>query len=147
MITLLAAFFAGCESSPLSPLELLALERAEARWGARPFQDYAVEMRLSCFCPGSVAQWARVEVVAGQVNRVVVVATGEQVPATERVFFRTVEQVFHSIGTVAHDDWVEDVVVEFDSELGFPAYASFVSKPDILDAGITYYLQNAGPIP
>ena len=145
-LVLLAASVVACES-PLSPGESFALERAEAQWATRSFQDYAIEVRGACFCPEPVTQWARVEVVAGGVDRVVLLAVGEEVPAAQRTYFRTVEQMFTSIRTVANEDWVKDVVVEFDRDLGFPTYVSFVPKPDILDAGAAYYWRNAGPIP
>ena len=46
----------------------------------------------------------------------------------------------------ADDDWLKDVVVEFDREFGFPTYVSFVPKPAILDAGGAYYVRHAGPV-
>jgi Family of unknown function (DUF6174) len=145
-LTLLAASVAACESA-LSPSELLTLHRAESLWAARSFQDYAIEMREACFCPDVVSQWARVEVVGGQVTRVTVLATGAEVAANERTYFRTVEQLFSLIRAVSGDDWVEDIGVEFDRELGFPTYVSVVPEPHILDAGGAHYLRNAGPIP
>jgi len=87
-----------------------------------------------------------VEVVAGNVSRVVVLETGVDVPLAERPFFPTVEQVFNYIRAANSDDGLKDLVVQFDRALGFPAYVSFVSKPDILDGGGTYYLRNARPV-
>jgi len=145
LVGLVAASLTACES-PLSPAELLALGQAEARWAARPFPDYAIEMRQACFCPAVASQWARVEVVAGNVSRVVVLETGVDVPLAERPFFPTVEQVFNYIRAANSDDGLKDLVVQFDRALGFPAYVSFVSKPDILDGGGTYYLRNARPV-
>lgn len=143
---LLAVSVAAC-GSPLSPNEFFALTRAEARWDARGFPDYAIEMRQACFCPEELTQWARVEVVAGRVDRVFVLATGHELPALERAYFQTVEQVFNSIRSAADSDWVKDVVVEYDRALGFPTYVSLVSKPNILDAGTAFYLRNAVPLP
>jgi hypothetical protein len=39
---------AAC-GSPLSPIERVELNAAEARWAARPFQAYSIEMLSSCF--------------------------------------------------------------------------------------------------
>ena len=142
----LLASLGACES-PLSPYESLALSQAESRWAARSFADYVFETRTSCFCPDVVTQWARVEVAGGQVARVTVVATGLEVTAAERGYFRTVEQVFASIRAVSREDWVKDVEVQFDRDLGFPTFVSFTPKPNILDAGAASYLRNAGPIP
>ena len=140
-----AAALAACES-PLSPAELRALAQAEAQWTARSFQDYVIEVRQACFCPPEVTQWARVEVIAGAVNRVVLLDSGAEVPSDQRGRFPTVEQIFNYIRSARDDDWLKDVVVEFDREFGFPTYVSFVPKPAILDAGGAYYVRHAGPV-
>jgi hypothetical protein len=146
VVALVAAPLAACES-PLSLSELRALARAEARWAARGFENYAIEERQSCFCPPEVLQWSRVEVVSGNVDRVTTLETGVEVPAAQRGQFRTVEQVFRTIRTGHTQDWVKDVVVEFDPQLGFPTLVSLEPKADILDAGITYYFRNASHLP
>jgi len=142
---LFAASLAACES-PLSPSELRALAQAEARWAARSFQDYTFEIRRSCFCEPSVTQWARVEVVSDSVSRVLFVEIGIEVPPAEWARYPTVEQVFSRIRTGSDDDWVDDVTVEFDGQLGFPIRVTFTPKPGILDAGETIFLRNVGRI-
>ena len=144
-VGLLAASVAACES-PLSPSELRALARAQGRWAARSFQDYAFEIRRSCFCEPSVTQWARVEVVSGGVSRVVFVDSGIEVGPAERARYPTVEQVFSRIRTGSDNEWVDDVTVEFDGQLGFPIRVTFSPKSGILDAGETIFLRNVGPI-
>lgn len=146
LLGLLAVSLAACES-PLSSSELLALAEAESRWAGRGFDDYAVEMRQACFCPAIVAQWARVEVVGGSVNRVVSLGSGTEVSPAERLYFPTVEHVFRYIREANGDEWLTDVAVRFDPELGFPTYVSFVTKPDVADGGGAFYLQNAGALP
>lgn len=145
LLGLLAASLVAWES-PLSPSELRALAEAEARWGARSFQDYAFEIRRSCFCEPEVTQWARVEVVGGSVNRVVLLESGAEVAPAQRGRFPTVELVFSSIRAANDDESLEDVIVEFDRQLGFPRRVTFVPKPDILDGGSSSYLRYAGPI-
>lgn len=54
--------------------------------------------------------------------------------------------VFDAIRTARDDNWVKDVVVEFDTQLGFPTYGSFVPKPGILDAGNTMYLRSVAAL-
>jgi hypothetical protein len=143
----LCAAVSACGESPLSPTEFLRLADAEAQWAARPFPDYAFEVRQSCFCAPEMTQWARVEVVAGQVTRVVLLATGAELPPLERSYFPTVERIFSSIHSANGDDYLKDIVVEYDARLGYPTRVAFVSKPDIMDGGGTYYLRNAGPAP
>ena len=144
LLALLGVSLAGCES-PLSPGELRLLAQAEARWEARSFPDYTIEMRQACFCPQEVTQWARLEVRGGRIARVVLLETGAEVPPDKLVYFRTVEQVFASIRQANNADWLEDVVAEYDRLLGFPTQVDFVPKRGILDAGSTFYLRNAAP--
>jgi hypothetical protein len=143
----LSAAVSACGESPLSPTEFLRLADAEARWAARPFPDYAFEIRQACFCAPELTQWARVEVVGGQISRVVVLATGVELPPLERSYFPTVERVFSSIHSASDDDYLRDIRVEYDHQLGYPTRVDFVSKPEIADGGGTYYLRNAGPAP
>ncbi len=138
LLGLLGVSLAGCES-PLSPGELRLLAQAEARWEARSFPDYTIEMRQACFCPQEVTQWARLEVRGGRIARVVSLETGAEVPPDKLVYFRTVEQVFASIRQA------NNVVAEYDRLLGFPTQVDFVPKRGILDAGSTFYLRNAAP--
>lgn len=133
--------------SPLSPGESRELNEAEARWAARPFQAYAFEMRLGCFCPPIVTDWSRVEVVNGSVARVVVLESGTEVSAGERVYFRTVEQLFDDIRQASRQEWVRDVVVRFDAELGYPTLIRLVPEEGILDAGSEHHLRNAAALP
>jgi hypothetical protein len=145
-LVVLAASLTACES-PLSLGELRALADAEARWASRGFQDYTFEIRRSCFCEPLITQWARVEVVGGQLTRVVLLEPGEEVPPAQRGRFLTVEQVFTSIRAANQSELLDDVIVEFDQQLGFPTHVSFITKPDILDGGTASDLRNAGPFP
>lgn len=137
----------ACSASPLVPSEVRELDRAEARWAARPFGAYSIEMKTSCFCPPIINEWARVEVVNDSVTRVVLVDSGTEVSATERPSFRTVEWLFSTIRSAQDAEWVNDVVATYDPLLGFPTYVSFIPKDGILDAGSVHYLRNAAALP
>jgi hypothetical protein len=146
-IALVAAATVSCSSSPLVPSEVRELDRAEARWAARPFRAYSIEMKTSCFCPPIINEWARVEVVNDSVTRVVLVDSGVEVNSVERASFRTVESVFDAIRSSQRSEWVKDVVAHYDPLLGFPTYVSFIPKDGILDAGSVHYLRNAAALP
>ena len=105
------------------------------------------EIRRSCFCEPLITQWARVEVLGGQMTRVVLLDTGAEVPPAQRGRFVTVEQVFTSIRAANQNELLDDVIVEYDQQLGFPTRVRFIAKPDILDGGSASYLRNAGPLP
>lgn len=146
LVLALSAAAAACAESPLSPIESIRLAEAEARWAARPFPDYSFETRHACFCPFEMTQWARVEVVGGQVSRVVVLATGAELPPLQRSYFKTVEGVFASIHSAQDDDYLQDIRFEFDPQLGYPTQVDFVSQPTIADGGASYFLRNAAPV-
>jgi hypothetical protein len=131
----------------LSPSESLELQRAETRWESRPFDSYAFEVRVGCFCPPVLNEWSRVEVVNEAVTRVVTLASGTEVRPEERAFFPTVERLFDNIRNASREGWVKDIDVEFDAVLGYPTSIDFIPKPNILDAGALYELRNASALP
>src|SRR5436309_13665154 len=90
-LVVLAASLTACES-PLSPGELRALADAEARWAGRGSQDYTFEIRRSCFCEPLITQWARGDVLGGQMRRAVAPDTRAELPPAQRSRFVTVEQ-------------------------------------------------------
>ena len=147
LLTVVAAATVACSSSPLVPSEVRELDRAEARWAARPFRAYSIEMKTSCFCPPIINEWARVEVVNDSVTRVVLVDSGTEVSPAERPSFRTVEWLFSTIRSAQDAEWVKDVVASYDPVLGFPTYVSFIPKDGITDAGSVHYLRNAAALP
>ncbi|MEX2109531.1 MAG: DUF6174 domain-containing protein [Gemmatimonadaceae bacterium] len=149
-LTPILSFVAGSAlacASPLSPGESRALDEAQARWAARTFQSYSFETRIGCFCPPILNEWSRVEVVNGSVTRVVLLESGTEVSPEERVYFRTVEQVFDDIRAASRHEWVKDVVVRFDPELGYPTLIRLVPEEGILDAGSEQHLRNAAALP
>jgi Family of unknown function (DUF6174) len=138
---------AACTSSPLSPNELLALGEAEARWAARPFEDYSYETVTSCGeCPDVVRQWARVAVSNGMVVGVVLIANDSVLSDADLISFTTVDGLFAQIRRYQHEDWVRDVSVTFDPELGYPTSISSFAKAGIMDAGASRLIRNLLPL-
>jgi uncharacterized protein DUF6174 len=137
----------GSCRSPLSAHEVLALKDAEARWAARGFADYAFETSVSCFCDPETSGWARVEVSAGVVTRVVMLADGHEVDAAQRTYFPTVQRLFDSIRHATDNGSVRDVSVQYDPEFGYPTLIRIAPEPDVLDGGSVRYARNAAPLP
>lgn len=132
----------------LSVSELRRLAQAESRWAARGFSDYSVEMRRSCFCAPETTEWTRLDVVGGTLVRATVLGSGVVIEDSRLQAWRTVEQVFEEIRAANRSgEWLADLEASYDPVLGFPTEVSFVSKPDILDAGLLYSLRNARPTP
>ena len=134
--------------SPLSPSEMLALGQAEARWAARPFQAYTYEIVTSCGeCPAVVTRWARVAVNDTNVVGVVLVANDSALSPADLTSFTTVDGLFAQIRRYQHEDWVSDVRVTFDPQLGYPTSISTFAKAGIMDAGASRFIRNLLPTP
>lgn len=145
-LAMLATGLLACQS-PLSTSERLRLAEGEAKWAARGYSNYSVEMRRSCFCAPEVNGWARVEVVAGAVQRVTLLDTGEIITDTRRTYWDTVEQLFGSLREIEEGDWLEDIEFTLHPVLGYPTEIRWISSPNVQDAGATQYLRNPAPLP
>ena len=66
-------------------------------------------------------------------------------PPASRRRFRT--DLFAQIRRYQDEDWVRDVVVEFDPQLGYPTSIGTFSKAGIMDAGATQFVRNLVPTP
>lgn len=143
---ILAIGLGACES-PLSTSERRRLAEGEAKWAARGYGDYSIEMRRSCFCAPEVNAWARVDVVDGTVTRVTLIETGEIITDSRRTYWPTVEQLFSSLRETGDGDWLEDIRFTLDPVLGYPTEISWISSPNVQDAGATQFLRNPAPLP
>ena len=126
---------------------MLELADAETRWAARPFADYTFETSASCFCDPEISQWARVEVTAGVVTRVVLLASGNEVASDRRQYFSTVESLFTRIRQGQQDSYLADISAEYDPQLGYPTFIRLVAEPNIADGGSAHYARNVAPLP
>jgi hypothetical protein len=133
--------------SPLSPSERQRLRVAQQRWAAREFADYSIEMQSSCFCPGELNSWASVEVVGGQISRVVLLSSGEVITDYRLSWWQTVEQLFAELLAADAQAYLDDVSFTIDRELGFPAFVRWTAPENVLDAGGTRTLRKARPLP
>jgi hypothetical protein len=145
-LPVLAIGLVACES-PLSSSERRLLAEGEAKWAARGFGDYSIEMRRSCFCAPEVNVWARVEVVGGTVVRVTQLETGEIITDSRRTYWDTVEELFSTLRETDEADWLEDIEFTLDPVLGYPAEIRWISTPNVQDAGATQFLRNPAPLP
>lgn len=145
-LSILAIGMAACES-PLSTSERRRLAEGEAKWAARGYRDYSIETRRSCFCPPEINAWARMEVVDGTVARVTLIETGEIITDSRRAYWATVEQLFSSLRVTDESDWLEDIRFTLDPVLGYPAQISWISTPNVQDAGATQFLRSPAPLP
>lgn len=145
-LAMIAVGLAACQS-PLSNSERRLLAEGQAKWAARGYRDYSIEMRRSCFCPPEINEWARVEVMGGTVSRVTLLQSGETITDARRSYWLTVEQLFSDLRETDEEDWLEDIEFTLDPVLGYPTEIRWISPDNVLDAGATQFLRNPAPLP
>lgn len=137
----------GCGTSPLSPAESNQLIAAEARWAARGFTDYSVEVRIVCGqCAPYLRERIRVDVIDGAFHRAVLVATGEDISDRYEGDGTPVESQFARIRRANGDLDLGDLVVTFDERFGYPAYVASRHDPSVQDADEAVYLSKLQPL-
>lgn len=145
-LAILTVGLAACES-PLSNSERRLLAEGQAKWAARGYGDYSIEMRRSCFCPPEINEWARVEVVGGTVSRVTLLHSGEIITDSRRTHWSTVEQLFSSLRETDETGLFEDIEFTLDPVLGYPTEIRWIAPDNVLDAGAIQFLRNPAPLP
>ena len=141
----LALAITGSACSPPFGLdERLALDVARERWDERPFQDYVFETQHSCFCTPEMVGPVRITVRQGSIESVVLLETGSGVDSS---LWFTIEQFFALIPLFGDQNGVEEVEVEYDGTLWYPASVRVRYGEDVLDAGSNYTITTVGPAP
>lgn len=142
----------GCESptGPVSRGEIRALNRAEARWKARPFIDYVYETQTSCFCPPELNQWTRVTVRGGVVVGAEFVEPRPDIQITTLSAWASIDTVFVRLRQRLASPALEEVYAEFeadyDPQLGFPTRIEFRERPNVNDATTVQHIRNLRPL-
>lgn len=140
-LSLLAAACSGLED-PLSTRELRDLVSARTRWNASAVRTaYRYEVRQSCFCPSEFVTWNTVTVIDG----VVVEVRNEQgalVDPALRSAYPTVERLFLAVTESQDDDYLDDIIVRFDPQYGYPVELNLITSPEIADGGGAYFARN-----
>lgn len=129
-------------SDPFGSGEERELERAQARWNSTGLLDYQVEVRLGCFCQAALPVFSRLTVQAGQV---VAAEPLTPTPGAEGIpldAWPTVPGVFGLIEGASHQSGYTEIEAQYDPTLGYPTRLELRCKPDVLDCGALYELQN-----
>ncbi len=139
-LSLLAAGCSGVEG-PLSRREARALVSARALWNSSAVRNaYTYEIRQSCFCPREITVWSSVTVIDGVVADVRT-ELGEPVSRNLWPIFATVDRLFASLNAT-RDEYLEDIIVRFDPQYGYPVELTLEYGPQIADAGVAYSARN-----
>lgn len=142
----------ACNSSSIvGPNDFRRLAQAEARWDARPFADYSYEIRVSCFCPPEINRWTRVSVRSGVVVDAQPVETDPVFPITSLSYWDPIDSLFTNLFRAMSESnaasYLEAIIVDYDSELGYPINIEYRAKSNIADGGASYSLRNVLPLP
>ena len=142
---------AGCNSSSVVGLRDFArFAEARARWDARPFADYSYEIRTFCFCPPEINRWTRVSVRNGVVVDAVPVEPDPGSPITTLALWHPIDTLFESLRRAMSESgsqsYLEAIVVDYDSELGYPTSIEYRAKSNIADGSSSLSLRNVRPL-
>lgn len=145
-LLVLALVVSACGTDVFSPSEENARAEAEAKWLARPFSNYVVEMRLDCICPEPTLAWNRVQVVNGAITLVTPVDGTTPVDSELYPLWPTVEDLFRKLKGPHPDRNVIDIRAQYEATLGYPTQADFIYEGFLSDQTTSYFLRNAGPL-
>lgn len=148
---LILAVAASCNAdSVVGPRDFRRLLRAQAIWNARSFADYRYEIRISCFCPPEMNQWTRVSVQGGAVVAAEAVEPDPLFPIGDIRFWVPIdvlfENLYESMTQPASRSYLDEIVVDYDSELGYPTSIEYRARSNVSDGGAVYSLRNVTPL-
>jgi hypothetical protein len=145
-----AAAIACDSSAAFGPFDVSRLVMARSRWDARPFADYSYEVRIACFCPPEITRWTRVSVVDGAVVAAEAVEPDPDFPIHDIRYWRPIDSLFvellRSMTEPAARTYLDAIVVDYDTELGYPTSIEYRAKRTVADGGSTYALRNVQPL-
>lgn len=134
----------GCR--PSTPPEDPALAAAEARWDARAFPDYEMEMRISCHCSEEILEWNRVRVEGGKVTRVTRLSDSTVYASDRWKLWPSIDEIFERLHGVHDSDVYLRYTARFNPELGYPEASELFPDPNVLDLGIAWIIRSVVPI-
>ena len=128
----------------MGPGEMRRLRIAHELWQARSFADYSIETEISCF--GCSLGVVRLDVKDGEVVNAVLFS-GEELPHNyDLQSFETVEERFAMLNTANKSEYLANVVVRYDAELGFPRRIEMHCISGYLDCGSVITMRLARPL-
>ncbi len=127
LTTIILAVMISVTSCSGSETEAMrTLKQNEKKWAEQSQffkQSYTYTIHIGCFCPEDITSAVSVLVTSGKTESVVY--TDDGTPATHEVFATvdTIEDLFDIIRK-AIDNEVDELIVEYDPNLGYPASIS-----------------------
>ena len=151
VLGMMVAVAIACDSSAsFGPHELSRLAVARSRWDARPFGDYSYEIRIECFCPPEIARWTRVSVLDGAVVAAEAVEPDPDFPINDIRYWRPIDSLFVALHRAMTEQasraFLDAIIVDYDTELGFPTSIEYRAKHNVADGGSISTLRNVQPL-
>jgi len=139
----------ACTEDPFSLGEVRTFAAAQNRWNGRSFVDYTFQVRSQCFCDEEHVQWREVEVRNGVVTAVRVPGETTSLPANRIAEWPTVDGLFQQILQAAggDHDYLDDISVQYDQALGFPARIHIDAQDNVADGGAVIEARAVVPLP
>ena len=114
--------------------QLNELQERRAAWVARGIVDYRVQLRISCFCGGTITRPVLVEVRRGAISKVWDLETSK--PVADITPYPTITQLFDK--AIDMRTGGGNVSAAYDRASGFPARMEIGTIAN--DAGTLYFL-------
>lgn len=145
MRVLLLLVLAGtaCGSSTLPHEGELTI--SQAKWEARAFDGYEMEIRISCFCPPEINEWSRVRVEDGAVVGVMRLSDSTEHASDRWTMWPTVDEIFERLDGVRGSGVYARFTATFDPVLGYPHDATLIERPGVADAGVSHHIRSLEP--
>jgi hypothetical protein len=117
------------------------LDKHRHIWENEVVRDYQYRLQVLCFCPPEVTNPVIVEVKGGVTSSVIYVGTGLPVGNTNFIKYDTIDEMFQVI-EYAIDQGADEIKVEYDADLGYPARIEIDFIKMAVDDEITYTISH-----
>lgn len=136
----------ACDSDPTGP-QWTKLNAAEARWARSqpPNNSYTMRQQVACFCAHGGSTFS-INVVAGTIVMVRDPDTGRELPAEQRLWFKTIDQLFVEVrSALKKPDTLREV--EYDAQYGYPTLVSLDPLKNAIDDEVVYFTSGFAATP
>lgn len=130
--------FYGC-THEVDPLRR-ELQVNRELWDSHSILAYKYDFQRICFCPQEITAPVIIQVQNKRIVAVSEVTTDEPVDATRWEYFLTVEELFDEIDA-AIDQEAYEIVVDYNSELGYPASVELDADKYTIDEEVGFRVE------
>lgn len=137
-------FLVAACASPYRAIEV-ELKENEQRWATQGIADYQYRLQIQCFCPQEVTQPVVIHVRNMTTISVVNAMTGEPVPGEYFTRADNIDKLFDVVQD-AISRKADQILVSYDSSLGYPARIHIDFVKQAVDDEIVYDISSLTPM-